>query len=58
METTGTVETIGTVGTGVGGGNSTSIVPFVGGAGDWKRGGWRVLIGMAVAEVLGIVMIL
>jgi len=58
VETTGTVETIGTVGTGVGGGNSTSIVPFVGGAGDWKRGGWRVLIGMAVAGVLGVVMIL
>jgi len=55
VETTGTVET---VGTGVGGGSSTSIVPFVGEAGDWKRGGWRALMGMAVAGVLGIVMIL
>jgi len=45
-------------GTGGGGGNSTSIVPFLSEAGDWERGGWRVLIGMAVAGVLGIVMIL
>lgn len=53
-----TVETVIPVSTEAAGGNSTSVVAFAGEAADWKRDEWRVLVGMGVASVLGIVMVL